>query len=1035
MTHTNRSTPVRPAARKARNRRTNVSSITAAQHTEMLESRTLMATTPFDVPVQTQGTTPVTLYPIESVAPGVTTRVSFGVPFAKGFVTDLGQVRLLDGATEKSVYVQQLTPWRDMATLTNLASVRSALVQVDVAFPDVDADGDADPVTYTVEWGTTARSVPALAPISVRSNWVQYNNAAAPAGTDYKTADNVWEPPAYALFTPAWYGQSLLKTRLLPAGSDAGFAGYDAAYVNFANTAINEVDPRVTDANLIRYTTTDEPWLFDRATALYQLAFRTGDVNYLRHAHRGAQFYANHISPQGYFDLKGDDLKYVTGEAISIDYWLTGDERMLDVHRRMNPMFDHAQNATYTPGSFWTERHAAYKLLGYVTGYELLGDATLGQKARDTFGTYVNHQNNPPAGAPNTGLLMHRSEDHAEGGTEWVGSPWMSALLVDAVERYYIHSGDARVANFVTRMADGINQLGDAMYYSTAVDGVSRLMPFYLAGPGLTADQHVQDPWGDMEHGTDVSRIFALAYFFTKQAGSPSATYLGRMNELKDTGQAAFNYWTRPGGPAAGLSVYRLTPARKFNWWFRTTANRDFLVGGNVTPVPTVGTVQIGSATYAAGEAAGTFQVSVTRSGDAGGAATVTYATSNGTATAGADYTATTGVLSFAPGETTKSIAIQVLNDTLVEGNETINLTLSAPTGATLGTRSTATLTIASDDAAPLPAVQLAGAAYAAGEGDGVVNVTLSRSGDTSAASSVTVTTSNGSAAAGADYAAVTAVVTFAAGETSKTVAVLLHEDALVEGAETFTVTVHSPAGAVLGARTSAVVTINDNDTAPPPPPPPPAPVTGTISGTLFNDADGNGAITPGEPALTGWPVFLDGDADGVCDAGEPACTAGTDGTYRFDGLLTGNYRVVVPTPAGWVRTTGDDGYRTLSLGEGQVAGNVNFGRALPGSVAGNVFNDRNANGRKDRKEGYMASVRVFLDADNDGVLDAGETSVLTNKGGAYSFTGLLPGTHSVRVVPKTGWKPTLPTNGVSAVAVIGGRAATGILFGLKRIA
>ena len=545
----------------------------------------------FFVPAQTNGQTPVTLHPIEAVTPGAATRVSFGVPFPKGFVdaSQLGTVRLLRSGVETAARVTLQTPWRDLSTGTDLPSVRSALVQMDVAFPDADSDGDADPLVYTLEWGTTASTLADPAPTDVRANWVQYDNAAAPAGTDYKTADNVFEPPAYAMFTPQWYGESVLKTRLLPAGSDPDFAGYDAAYENFAATAINDVDPRVTAANMVRYTTTDEPWLFDRATALYQLAFRTGDVNYLRHAHRGAQFYANHISPQGYFDLKGDDLKYVTGEAISIDYWLTGDARMLDVHRRMNPMFDHAQNATYAPGRFWTERHAAYKLLGYVTGYELLGDATLAQKAEDTFAIYVNHQNNPPAGAPNTGMLMHLKPDHGEGGSgEWIASPWMSVFLVDAVQRYYIHSGDTRVANFVTRMADGINRIGESMYYTDAVDGETHLQPYYLAGPGLTDAQREMDEWGDMEHGVDVSKIFALAYFFTKQAGSPSPAYLGRFNELAETGQAAFNYWTRPGGLSSGLPEYRLTPARKFNWWFRTTSDRDFLLGGDASPPPAV---------------------------------------------------------------------------------------------------------------------------------------------------------------------------------------------------------------------------------------------------------------------------------------------------------------------------------------------------------------------------------------------------------------------------------------------------------------
>jgi hypothetical protein len=547
----------------------------------------------FFVPVQLQGQTPVTLHPVESILPNQPVRVSFGVPFPRGFVpsADLSRVRLLDDAgAERPAYVELLTPWRDLATGTDLPSARSVLVQSDVTFPDADGDGDADPLPMAVEWGRAARTLPSPARSPARQGWVLYDNAAAPAGTDFNAADSVYEPPAYALFTPEWYGQAVIKTRLVPFGSDPDFAAYDAAFRNFGDTAINDVDPRVTAANLIHYQNTDEPWLFDRAMALYQLAFRSGNIAYLREAHRNAQFYANHISPQGYFDLKGDDLKYVYGESISADYWLTGDDRLIGVHRLEIPMFDRGQTAAYSPGHFWTERHAAYKLLGYVTGFELLGDPTLAQKARDTFTTYVNHQNNPPAGAPNTGMLMHLKPDHGEGGTtEWIASPWMSVLLIDAVERYYVHSADPRVDNFVTRMADGINDVGNSMYYSDALDGVTHLQPYYLAGPGLTPDQREIDEWGDAEHAVDVSKIFALAYYFTRQAGAPNATYLGRFEELRQTEEAVFQYWTRPGGPAAGLAVYRMTPARKFNWWFRTTANRDWLLGdpnGNSPVIP-----------------------------------------------------------------------------------------------------------------------------------------------------------------------------------------------------------------------------------------------------------------------------------------------------------------------------------------------------------------------------------------------------------------------------------------------------------------
>ena len=83
-------------------------------------------------------------------------------------------------------------------------------------------------------------------------------------------------------------------------------------------------------------------------------------------------------------------------------------------------------------------------------------------------------------------------------------------------------------------------------------------------------------------------------------------------------------------------------------------------------------------------------------------AVSVDYATSNGTATAGADYTATSGTLSFQSGETTKTVSVPVLNDAHDEGSETLTLTLSTASGAVIKSGGgTATGTITNDD--PIP--------------------------------------------------------------------------------------------------------------------------------------------------------------------------------------------------------------------------------------------------------------------------------------------------------------------------------------------
>lgn len=116
------------------------------------------------------------------------------------------------------------------------------------------------------------------------------------------------------------------------------------------------------------------------------------------------------------------------------------------------------------------------------------------------------------------------------------------------------------------------------------------------------------------------------------------------------------------------------------------------------------GSLAFGGATYGVGES-GSATITVRRTGGDDGAVSVSYATSNGTATAGSDYTARTGTLSWANGDDgNKTFTVPILGDTTDEPNETVHLTLSAPTGgATLGSPSTSTLTITDDDGGSSP--------------------------------------------------------------------------------------------------------------------------------------------------------------------------------------------------------------------------------------------------------------------------------------------------------------------------------------------
>ena len=225
-------------------------------------------------------------------------------------------------------------------------------------------------------------------------------------------------------------------------------------------------------------------------------------------------------------------------------------------------------------------------------------------------------------------------------------------------------------------------------------------------------------------------------------------------------------------------------------------------------------TLSIGDASIAEGNS-GTTQATftVTLSAADTHPVNVDYATRDITATAGSDYVATSGTLTFNPGETSKTFNVTINGDTHFEFDEGFFVLLSHPVNATLSQNYFAVGTITNDD--PPPTVQFSAANYSVQEDCTVVTITVTLTGDTSAQAFVRLTTSDGTASSRSDYNAADAFIGFAPGETSKSYPVQINEDSFVEGNETFNVTLSNQIGAVLGTPSVATVTIIDDATEP----------------------------------------------------------------------------------------------------------------------------------------------------------------------------------------------------------------------------
>lgn len=113
--------------------------------------------------------------------------------------------------------------------------------------------------------------------------------------------------------------------------------------------------------------------------------------------------------------------------------------------------------------------------------------------------------------------------------------------------------------------------------------------------------------------------------------------------------------------------------------------------------------VQFSAESYTTPEAGAAVTITVTRTGETSTAATVQYQTADGTATAGQDYTAVSGTLSFSPGQGSRTFSVPILDDARIEGPETVLLQLTAAAGVEVGTPGEAILTISDHGAASAP--------------------------------------------------------------------------------------------------------------------------------------------------------------------------------------------------------------------------------------------------------------------------------------------------------------------------------------------
>ena len=213
----------------------------------------------------------------------------------------------------------------------------------------------------------------------------------------------------------------------------------------------------------------------------------------------------------------------------------------------------------------------------------------------------------------------------------------------------------------------------------------------------------------------------------------------------------------------------------------------------------------------------GSAQISVVRTGGEEGSVSAEYSLEDGTAKSGEDYEVSSGVINFAGGETSKMFSMKINEDEVSEGDETVKIKLSNPSGgAKLSTPHSAVLTIkdnekSSSSSSANGSIEFSALAYDVAESASGAEITVVRNGSSSSKATVTYSMNSGTATS-ENYTPSSGTISFAAGETAKSFKVKITDNKAINGNKTVNLSLSSPSGAELGSVKSAVMTIVDDE-------------------------------------------------------------------------------------------------------------------------------------------------------------------------------------------------------------------------------
>ncbi|XQW85365.1 hypothetical protein ACOYR1_01150 [Thalassotalea piscium] len=315
-------------------------------------------------------------------------------------------------------------------------------------------------------------------------------------------------------------------------------------------------------------------WLYDRPQAIYQLFIMTEDKQWLNKGNELTDFYKQHIDENGQFDLtKRFDPKYLMPKGLAYQYLLNADATSLTTLKKIFKSSLGWDEEYSLSRGFWTERNQAAALNVAVTYWELTNDKQALNRINDIINATVAMTFNPESDWPVRGCPQHGFKSHEGWGDDTAAcSPWMMALLGDALWRYYRLTGDEKSASLLDAFGDFI--LNHGIYFGDKrVHNI--VIPKYIVSID-NQEQEELNQWSDPQHACDVGALLGKSVYIktlkNEDAFLVKELFRSLVKQCKGsyhkliTEKKATEYWP-------------LMPPRRFGWMYSSTSDLPWLVG------------------------------------------------------------------------------------------------------------------------------------------------------------------------------------------------------------------------------------------------------------------------------------------------------------------------------------------------------------------------------------------------------------------------------------------------------------------------